>query len=385
MRDLFLFEVLLAIVAVRKRVQREVSPFRRKRQQMRGQRRVLDHVIHPRLSHFDIGTTTISLYVRSRGVAQGRAVLKKIDPDRLLGIVFAHDGVDRPSMIPKRRFVLVLIRRGNAIVVGAPTAVENYASIGRLLGGFEVNHISILVLFAILERTASKPVSDVGFVSHASALGKKSVLVRLRRNTRNFGMLRQQQLANLGFHGCVIAFAFDVHRDVSSGIDEVAIGPRLGLVGFPDRAIHIGHNRPRQLKSLRGATNILRLISDGELPKVDADDLESIRMIFGVPALEHSKVANAVDAGVLPEIDKHDASAICLDRMRHLRAAVEPDCVERKIRRTFGPAHCCYKKERKEKGEKESHTFPRLSSSEFMQSVSLTKFLALTLFYDRAL
>jgi hypothetical protein len=51
---------------------------------------------------------------------------------------------------------------------------------------------------------------------------------------------------------------------------------------------------------------------------VDADDIEAVRVIFCVPALQDAEIANAVDAGVLPEIDQQKVAAIALDRMRNV-------------------------------------------------------------------
>lgn len=64
-------EILLAIVAEGKRVQRKSLAFRGQRKQMRCQHRILDHVVHPRLADLDVGAATVRLYVSSCSIAEG--------------------------------------------------------------------------------------------------------------------------------------------------------------------------------------------------------------------------------------------------------------------------------------------------------------------------
>jgi hypothetical protein len=59
-------------------------------------------------------------------------------------------------------------------------------------------------------------------------------------------------------------------------------------------------------------------------------------MIFRIPALQDAEIANAVDAGILPEIDQQDMAAIAFDGVRDFfssGARVDPNGIGGEIRR----------------------------------------------------
>ena len=60
-------------------------------------------------------------------------------------------------------------------------------------------------------------------------------------------------------------------------------------------------------------------------------------MIFVVPPLDDTEVANAVDAGVFPEIDENDVAVIFGNMVRNWRSLVEPNvaCSEVRCRTDF--------------------------------------------------
>src|SRR5690348_12869790 len=190
MRNLLFLEVLLAVVAVSERVQGEAFALRSERQQMRLKRRILDQIVHSWLAHFDIGASIIRLYVASGTLLEGRTILQEAHANWLLCVLHAQDGIHRPGMVSQHRFGVALVGRGNPVVIGAPAAIEDYAPIVRLLPGFEVDHIAIVVLLLVLERAAAEPVADVGLLRGATARRSEGVLVRFRGNLRDFGVLR---------------------------------------------------------------------------------------------------------------------------------------------------------------------------------------------------
>jgi hypothetical protein len=56
-------------------------------------------------------------------------------------------------------------------------------------------------------------------------------------------------------------------------------------------------------------------------------NVKAIPMIFGVPALQNAEIADAVDAGVLPEIDQQNLATVALDGMGDFlasRTGVDP-------------------------------------------------------------
>src|SRR5580700_8095183 len=86
------------------------------------------------------------------------------------------------------------------------------------------------------------------------------------------------------------------------------------------------------MKSLRRFFDIVHVKADVELAEMHADHIETILVILGVPAFHHAKVANAIDAGVLPEIDKDNFAPIIGDVVRNGRALIQPYAIATEIR-----------------------------------------------------
>src|SRR5208282_5033519 len=89
--------------------------------------------------------------------------------------------------------------------------------------------------------------------------------------------------------------------------------PAVGSIGFPGGALLVGDHRPGQAKALGGGADVVHVESDIEFAVMHADDFEAVGMIFAVPALDDAEIADAVDAGVLPEVDEHHFAAIVGD------------------------------------------------------------------------
>jgi hypothetical protein len=144
-----------------------------------------------------------------------------------------------------------------------------------------------------------------------------------RRVHRNLTQLRMgcgQKFAYLLLHRPIVSLALEVKNDVSVRIDEIAIGPDVRTVGAPDGALEICHYGPGQLETLRRLAHIVGVVSHPKFAEMHADNVETVGMVFGVPALQDAEIADAIDAGVLPEVDQQNPSAIALDGMGHFLA-----------------------------------------------------------------
>ena len=84
---------------------------------------------------------------------------------------------------------------------------------------------------------------------------------------------------------------------------------------------------------MRRCAHVIDVEADGEFAVVHSDHVEAVLVILAVPALDHTEIADAVDAGVLPKINEQNMAAIAGDVVRHRCILVEPDVVGSKIRR----------------------------------------------------
>ena len=66
---------------------------------------------------------------------------------------------------------------------------------------------------------------------------------------------------------------------------------------------------------------------------MDANHIEAVGMIFRVPTFDYAKVSNAIDAGVLPEIDQQHMAAIFRNVVRCGSPLIEPGNPRAEIRR----------------------------------------------------
>src|SRR5215469_6360823 len=80
----------------------------------------------------------------------------------------------------------------------------------------------------------------------------------------------------------------------------VAIGKCL-----PDLAVAVDHDWIGQPKFADAASNIRFILCEGELRRVYANDGQTLFPIALMPGLYVGQRADAVDAGVVPEIDQH--------------------------------------------------------------------------------
>ena len=146
-------------------------------------------------------------------------------------------------------------------------------------------------------------------------------------------MRSRQQLAELRFHCTVVAFAKHFHDNRALRVYQKAIGPSLDSIRLPCGVVLVSDNRPGQPEPLSRRADVVDIEPDIEFAVVNANDFEAVGMVFDVPALEYAEVTNAIDAGVLPEINEHDLAAIAGDMVGSGRTLVEPDATRAEIGR----------------------------------------------------
>src|SRR5512146_955036 len=118
-----------------------------------------------------------------------------------------------------------------------------------------------------------------------------------------------QELLDCVLQRAVTAFARTVIADVAFGVNQEAVGPGRIVVGAPDQKVVVNRNRIRQPKSLDRSPHVRSPVSNVKLRTVNADDFKPILVISLVPLLVFSEGANAVDAGVLPEVDQNNLTS----------------------------------------------------------------------------
>ena len=101
-------------------------------------------------------------------------------------------------------------------------------------------------------------------------------------------------------------------------VDQIPIRPSIGVIFAPYRTLKIGDYRPRQKKALGRLSDVIGVISNREFAVMHSNDVKTIPVVFGVPALQNTELANAIDAGVLPKIDQENMATIALDGMGDL-------------------------------------------------------------------
>src|SRR5689334_4346009 len=97
-----------------------------------------------------------------------------------------------------------------------------------------------------------------------------------------------KKFTNLLLHRLIVALALDVKDDVSVLVDQIPIGPDIGMVGTPNRALQVRYYRPGQLKALGRVADIFGVVSHRKFAEMYAHNVKAIRMIFGVPALQNT-------------------------------------------------------------------------------------------------
>ena len=122
----------------------------------------------------------------------------------------------------------------------------------------------------------------------------------------------------------VVALA-EVHvAHPSLGIDEVRGRPVLVLVRLPDRVVVVLDHRIAEAVLGDRVAHVRLVALERELRRVHAHDHEPGPPVAPVPRLQVRQRADAVDAGVGPEVDQHRVAAQPVERQRAAARRVEP-------------------------------------------------------------
>ncbi|MCY1401498.1 hypothetical protein D9M71_166180 [compost metagenome] len=106
--------------------------------------------------------------------------------------------------------------------------------------------------------------------------------------------------------------------DASVGVDEVVRRPVLVVEGAPDRVVVVDGDRIVDAELAHRLGHIAYIALEGEFRRVHADHHQPLVAVFVRPGFHVGQGAQAVDAGVGPEIHQHHlaAQALCAQRWR---------------------------------------------------------------------
>src|SRR5919109_2963342 len=106
-------------------------------------------------------------------------------------------------------------------------------------------------------------------------------------------------------------------------VDQILGGPVLVAPRFPGPVSVVLNDRVAEPVLTGRALDVARVALEDELGSVNADDREAPLAVSIVPSLQRRQRSDAIDAGVSPEVDQHDASTKCAHRKR-ASTGVEP-------------------------------------------------------------
>ena len=134
----------------------------------------------------------------------------------------------------------------------------------------------------------------------------------------------REQRADRDFSLFVVALAEGRVADLSVGVDQVVRRPILVFVGVPGAHVVVLNDRVAQAELVDRVLDVAGVLLEGELRRLHADDREALAAVGGVPGLQVGERADAVDAGVGPEVDEHHVTAQPAERQRFAPRRVEP-------------------------------------------------------------
>ncbi len=94
--------------------------------------------------------------------------------------------------------------------------------------------------------------------------------------------------------------------DAALRVDEIMRRPVLIEEGAPDRVIAVDRDRIADLEVGDGGAHVLAALLEREFGRVHADHDQPLVAVFLSPGAHVRDRAQAVDAGIGPEIDQHD-------------------------------------------------------------------------------
>ena len=144
------------------------------------------------------------------------------------------------------------------------------------------------------------------------------------------GLPQQRPDVHLG--AVVVALAEVRAADLAARVDEVVGRPVLVAPGAPRRELVVLRHGIADPLAPDRARDVACVALEGELGRVHADDDEAVAPVARVPGLEVGQRAQAVDAGVGPEVDEHDLAAQRSQAERLAAGRVEPALVAGEVR-----------------------------------------------------
>ena len=111
--------------------------------------------------------------------------------------------------------------------------------------------------------------------------------------------------------------------DAAVDAEQVLGGPEAVLERAPRAEVVVLRHRPSDVEAVHRREHVVCLVLEVELRGVHADDDEAAGGVLRVPVAQVGQGADAVDAGVGPEVDEHDVALLELPGDRE-RLRVEP-------------------------------------------------------------
>lgn len=94
--------------------------------------------------------------------------------------------------------------------------------------------------------------------------------------------------------------------DLTIGIDQVMGRPIVVFEGAPDIVVVVDGNGIVDLEVANRFADVVDLLFKGKFRRMNANDDKPLILVFFCPGADKGNGANAVDAGVGPEVDKDD-------------------------------------------------------------------------------
>src|SRR5579864_6194537 len=97
--------------------------------------------------------------------------------------------------------------------------------------------------------------------------------------------------------------------DMPLRVGEVQRGPVVIVEGTPYRVVVVDRDRVADPHAFHGAADVIHVLLEPELGRVNPDDHQSVVGVFPGPGADVGQLAEPVDAGVGPEVDQGYLSA----------------------------------------------------------------------------
>ena len=118
-----------------------------------------------------------------------------------------------------------------------------------------------------------------------------------------------QQLAQFSLGGGVASLADSVVAHLSLGVNQILSRPKGVQVVVPSYIIVVQGHRPGNTVVLGGLKDVGLVLLKLKLRRVDAQDYQPVVGVLVMPEFKLGEGADAVDAGISPEIQQHNPAA----------------------------------------------------------------------------